>query len=337
MSYPVGKLPNPVLAQFLAHPLAQAADPRVLVGPGIGEDAAVLDFGDACLVISTDPITLATEMPGWYAVHVNANDVAVRGARPRWFTAVLLLPEGGTDEGMVTAIFNQIYEACATLGCTLIGGHTEITAGLTHPIIAGQMIGEVARDKLVTTAGARVGDVLLLTKGIALEGTAILAREKAARLQELGVTSDVITRAGNFIFDPGISVVREALAANGLVTVHSMHDPTEGGLATALAEMAEASGVGVRVEKDTLPLLPECEMICRALALDPLGTLASGSLLLAVSKADAERVIQELEREGIPCTKIGDIVPREEGLRLQTTEGLVELPKFIRDEITKVL
>ncbi|HZQ08860.1 MAG TPA: AIR synthase family protein [Anaerolineae bacterium] len=337
MSYSIGKLPNPVLAKLLSRADQQRRDPRVLVGPRIGEDAAVLDFGENYLVVSTDPITLATDSPGWYAVHVNANDVAVRGAQPRWFSAVLLLPEDRTDDALVTSIFTQIYEACATLGCTLIGGHTEITAELKHPIVVGQMIGEVARDKLVTTAGAQVGDVLLLTKRLAIEGTAVLAREKALQLKERGVAADVLARGRDFLFNPGISIVREALASNSLVTVHSMHDPTEGGVATALAEVAEASGVGVKVNMDKLPILPECEVICRALALDPLGTLASGSLLLSVSKADAESVIRELKREGIPCTKIGDIVPREEGLRLQTREGLVELPKFQRDEITKVL
>jgi hydrogenase expression/formation protein HypE len=214
MSYSVGKLPNPVLGKLLSRANQHRTDTRVLVGPRIGEDAAVLDFGEKCLVVSTDPITLATENPGWYAVHVNANDVAVRGAPPRWFSAVLLLPEDRTDDALVTSIFTQIYDACASLGCTLVGGHTEITADLSRPIIVGQMMGEVTRDKLVTTAGARVGDALLLTKGIAIEGTALLAREKAAQLKTLGVADDVIGRAQNFLFDPGISIVREALAAN---------------------------------------------------------------------------------------------------------------------------
>lgn len=337
MSYSVGKLPNPILAKLLARSAQQRNDPRVLVGPRIGEDAAVLNFGETCLVVSTDPITLATDSPGWYAVHVNANDVAVRGARPRWFSAVLLLPEDRTDEALVTSIFSQIYDACAALGCTLIGGHTEITAELTHPIIVGQMMGEVARDKLVTTAGAKVGDALLLTKGIAIEGTALLAREKVTLLQQRGVPDEVIGRAQNFLFDPGISVVREALAANSAVAVHAMHDPTEGGLAMALAEMAEASGVGVMLDKEKCPVLPECEIICASLGLDPLGTLASGSLLIAVAQADAENAILLLAKEGIPCAEVGKIVPPEDGLRIQTGEGLVELARFQRDEITKVL
>jgi len=337
MPYSVGKLPNPVLAKLLSRSEQQRKDPRVLVGPRIGEDAAVLDFGENCLVVSTDPITLATDSPGWYAVHVNANDVAVRGAVPRWFSAVLLLPEEGTDNALVTSIFAQIYDACAALGCTLIGGHTEITAGLTRPIIVGQMMGEVAHNRLVTTAGCQVGDALLLTKGVALEGTALLAREKAAQLKERGVPDQVIRRAQNFLFDPGISVVREALAANAAVAIHSMHDPTEGGLATALAEMAEASGVGVTLEQEKCPILPECEMICTALGLDPLGTLASGSLLLAVAQADADNVIQILGREGISCTQIGRVIPQEQGLGMWTREGRQALPRFQRDEITKVL
>lgn len=116
MSFPVGKLPAAILARLLSHWRDHLNDPRVVVGPHVGEDAAVSDFGESCLVAATDPITLASDMLGWYAVHVNANDVAVRGAQPRWFSAVLLLPEDRTDEALVAALFGQIYDACADVG-----------------------------------------------------------------------------------------------------------------------------------------------------------------------------------------------------------------------------
>lgn len=336
MPYPVGKLPNAILSQFLTQGTLYPADPRVVVGPHIGEDAAVLDFGETCLVVATDPITLASDMIGWYVVHVNANDVAVRGAPPRWFSAVLLLPEDRTDDALVSTIFSQMYDSCAALGCSLVGGHTEITAGLTRPIVIGQMLGEVARSKLVTTGGARVGDALLLTKGIAIEGTAVLAREKAAELAARGISAEMIARAQNLIHEPGLSIVRDALTANAAVSVHAMHDPTEGGLATALAELAEASEVGLFIDQRRCPILPECAMICSALGLDPWGTLASGALLLAVAPADAERVIEQLANEKIPCVQIGTVVPRAQGLRLKTDAGLRDLPRFERDELTRL-
>lgn len=337
MAYPVGKLPGHVLGKLLARSGQQRNDARVLVGPRIGEDAAVIEFGATCLIVSTDPISLASDTAGWYAVHVNANDVAVRGAQPRWFTAVLLLPEDRSNDALVESIFTQLYDACATVGCTLVGGHTEITAGLERPIVVGQMMGEVTREKLVTTGGAQVGDALLLTKGIAIEGTALLAREKASLLTERGVSAQVIERAQELLFEPGISVVRDALVANSAAVIHAMHDPTEGGLATALAEMAEAANVGIQVVDENIPILPESESICAALGLDPLGTLASGSLLIAVLQENAERVIAGLGKEGIACVQVGNVVPSELGLRLVRKGHNHDLPRFERDEVSRIL
>lgn len=337
MFYPPGKLPNAVLEKLLARRERLHQDPRVLVGPRIGEDAAVIAMQDKCLVVSSDPITFATDHLGWYGVQVNANDVAVRGARPRWFLAVLLLPERHTDDELIDGIFGEIQAACGEIDCALVGGHTEITIGLDRAILVGQMIGEVEREGLVTTGGARVGDALLLTKGVAIEGTALIARERGARLEAAGLQQEMIRRAKELLFSPGISVVRDALEATRAARVHAMHDPTEGGLATGLAELAQAAGVGLSVDMAAIPILPETTAICQALDLKPLGTLASGSLLLTVAPADALRVIEALARVQTPCVQIGRVVPRELGLTLQTVEGVVPLPVFARDEVVRAL
>jgi hydrogenase expression/formation protein HypE len=337
MFYLPGKLPNAALEKLLAGAGRLVGDPRVIVGPRIGEDAAVLDMGGTCLVITSDPITFATDQLGWYAVQVNANDVAARGARPRWFLAVLLLPERETDDALVSAIFEQIYSACEAIGCVVIGGHTEITLGLNRPIVVGQMLGEVGRERLVTTGGAQVGDTLLLTKGIAIEGTALLARERELQLRTRGMFEETLQRAKDLLFAPGIGVVKEALTANEVARVHAMHDPTEGGLATGIAEMAQAAGVGVWVEYEAIPVLSESAAICSALGIDPLGTLASGSLLLSVAQADSARVIEALAREQIPCSQIGRVVPRVEGLKLKSRDALLDLPTFARDEIARAM
>ncbi|HKW92459.1 MAG TPA: AIR synthase related protein, partial [Methylomirabilota bacterium] len=205
---PVGKLPPHLLERLLQK--HAAADPRVVVGPRVGEDAAVLDMGDRYLVATADPITFATDEAGWYALHINANDLAVRGARPMWFLATVLLPEHGTSEVAVERLFSDLGEACAELGVALIGGHTEVTSGLPRPIVSGCMLGEVDKDRLVTTGGARAGDALLLTKGVPLEGAAIIARECATEAGRRGVSADVVERAREFLRRPGISVVPEA-------------------------------------------------------------------------------------------------------------------------------
>src|SRR5262245_8898042 len=181
---PAGKLPPALLTQLLAR--QAVTDPRVLIGPRLGEDAAVIDMGDRLLIAKSDPITFATDAIGYYAVTVNANDIAAMGGTPRWFLATLLLPEASTTAALVRDIFAQVRQACRELDITLVGGHTEITVGLTRPILSGHMLGEVARARLVTSAGVQVGDALLLTKGFPVEGVAIMAREGAARLAAQG-------------------------------------------------------------------------------------------------------------------------------------------------------
>ena len=184
-----GKLPLELLTQLLGR--IDIKDPRVVLGPRPGEDAALIDFGDSYLVTKTDPITFATDLIGWYLVQVNANDLAVMGATPRWLMVTLLLPEG-TRPDEVRAIFDQLRDACDGLEVALVGGHTEITRDLPRPIALGAMLGEVRKDRVVLTSGARPDDAIVLTKGIAIEGTAILAREAAKQLQEAGVAPELI-------------------------------------------------------------------------------------------------------------------------------------------------
>jgi hydrogenase expression/formation protein HypE len=333
-SLPIGKLRADALqAIFDKH---QFKDPRVVVGPRVGEDAAVIDMGDRYLVATSDPITFATAEVGWYALHVNANDIAVRGARPRWFLATLLLPAGATTDASVEALFAELHAACDELEVTLVGGHTEVTHGLDRPIIAGTMLGEVEKDRLVTTSGARVGDAVVMTKGVPLEGAAIIAREKEAELRALGISPTVIRRARAFLKTPGLSVRPEAEIACELTTVHAMHDPTEGGIATALVEMADAAGVGLRIDRDRIMVLPEGKALCSAFGLDPLGTIASGALLMTLAPADAGIVIHALAREAIDCHFIGQVVPRSQGVTLMSGSRQEPMPVFAQDEITRL-
>jgi hydrogenase expression/formation protein HypE len=330
----VGKLPPQLLERLLGKVVP--TDPRVVMGPRLGEDAAVLDMGDRYLVATADPITFATDEAGWYALHVNANDIAVRGARPTWFLATVLLPEGGATEATVERLFADLGEACAELGVALIGGHTEVTAGLPRAIVSGCMLGEVEKDRLVTTGGARPGDTLLLTKGVPLEGAAIVARERAAEAGRRGVAAEVVKRAQEFLRRPGISVVPEARAACGAARVHAMHDPTEGGVATACWELAQAADVGLRVDRERIPVLREGRVLCEAFGLDPLGTIASGSLLLAVDPGDAQGVIAACRGAGVDCAAIGRVTDASQGVSLVTGGHARPMPTFPQDEITRI-
>ena len=297
-----GKLPLDLLARLLDE--IDVRDPRVVLGARAGEDAALIDFGDRYLVAKTDPITFATDLIGWYMVQINTNDIAVMGGTPRWLMTTLLLPDT-TSENEVERIFSQVREACDALNITLIGGHTEITYDLQRPIAVGAMLGEVSKERAVLTSGARPGDSIVLTKAIAVEGASILAREAAHDLLDRGVSLDTIDRAKDFLFSPGISVVPEAAIACDTVDVHAMHDPTEGGLSGGLVEMAAGANVGLMLDMEAIPILPECREICDALGLDPLGLIASGSLLAALPPDDVPSLIQALARENIPAYEIG--------------------------------
>ena len=328
----IGKLPASLLKKLLAKNLIE--DPRVLLGPKVGEDAAVLDMGERLLVVTSDPVTFASDQIGWYAVQVNANDVACAGASPLWFLATLLLPERST-EADAEEVFSQIVEACRAVGATLVGGHSEVTFGIDRPIILGTMLGEVEREQLVRTGGAQEGDSIVLTKGIAIEGTALLARERAEALLRAGVPAETTQRAAGFLNEPGISVIKDALKACAAVQVHSMHDVTEGGLATGLREVAQASGLGLAVEEGSIPVLPECREVCQALGLDPLGLLASGALLVTLPAGEVPSLLTVLDREGIAGWEIGQMLAAEEGLIMIGQEGEKPLPQFSRDELAR--
>lgn len=335
--FPVGKLPPRVLEAVLARcPVPRGSG--VTIGPRFGEDAAVIDWGPKFLVAKTDPITFTAERIGWYAVNVNANDIATLGARPRWFLATLLLPEARATAALARSIFDDILGACRRLGVTLCGGHTEITAGLTRPIVVGQMLGEVDKSQLVRKESQRPGDLVLLTKGIALEGTAILAREKATQLaRHLG--RPTVERARRLLFRPGISVVREALVAVRHGEVRAMHDPTEGGLLSGLYELARAGGVGLRVWKAKVPVLPETRAFSEVLRFDPFALIASGALLLVVSPRTAASVLRAFAAAGIAAAVIGEVCRRDAGIQVLEPGAWRTTPLRVpaRDELARLV
>ena len=335
MTLPIGKLPPDRLAQLLQQ--IARPDPSVLLGPGIGRDCAVLEFtGDQLLIAKSDPITFATDEIGWYAVQVNANDLATTGATPRWFLATVLLPQTIESEE-IDRIFDQMQAACLVVGATIVGGHTEVTTDLTRPIVVGMLLGTVTRDRLVMPDGAQPGDAIILTKRLAVEATAIMAREKA---QELSAAFDepFLQRCRRYLRSPGISVMRDAQIATQAGHIHAMHDPTEGGVATALYEMAAAAQVEVRIDPRAVMIYPETQTLCNHFGLDPWGVIASGSLLVAVGAAEADRVVEALQSNQIEAAVIGHVVGKSDRpIVLTEFEDRCEpLRMFMQDEIAKL-
>ena len=330
-----GKLPPEVLEGLLSD--LGMTDPRVLVGPGVGEDCAVVDMGDRLLIAKSDPVTFAADRVGWYVVQVNANDVACTGGVPRWFLPTVLLPANATLDDL-RSIFRDISEACRQIGVAVIGGHTEVTDGIPRPMVAGTMLGELGdRTRLVSTGGAQDGDSIIVTTGVAIEGTAILAREYAAELRSRGIDETALNTAASYLDDPGISVLSAARALFETNAVHSMHDVTEGGLITTLREIAAASNLGLVAEAESVPLLPECAAICEALELDPLGLLGSGALIATMSAGDVPAALRALDRVGVSGWEIGQMMEPSDGLWLIDRSGERALPEFRRDELARYL
>ncbi len=332
----VGKLPPLMLSKYVLSRIG-VRDPAVIVGPSIGEDSAVIDLGDGkVLVTHVDPITGAVEFLGWLAVHIASNDLAVTGARPRWLLSVLYLPEG-SGAGLVDEITAQIDSAAKEVGAMIVGGHSEYTPGLDRPLISMTAIGITEKSKFVKTGGARSGDVVLMTKVAAVEGTAILSTDFRDVLLSKGVPPDVLERGSEFI--KLVSVVREALTLANAGLATSMHDPTEGGLLGGLTEIAYASRKTIEVWEDKVPVAEETRIICKSLGIDVLKLISSGVLVATVPEKKADEALELLKSKGIKASVIGRVREFTGNLVvLHRSSGVVEKldDVFVKDELVKV-
>ncbi len=322
-----GKLPPKLLREILAE---QSNLPdEVRLGPALGEDACAIDVPEGTLIAAADPITLTGSDVGAHAVVINANDVAVMGVQPRWFMAVVLLP-AGTCESDVRALFRSMRSALDDVGATLVGGHTEVSDAVNQPIVVGQMMGFSRNRRFLRTGGVRAGDLIVQAGLAPVEAAAVLAAEKNSQLD--GVDSDLLALARRAIEQPGISVVDAALLATDAGAT-ALHDPTEGGLSAGLHELADASGVQIRIDDDAVLWFEPGRAVCDALGADPWGALASGALLAAFPTDRAAEACGLLEDRGIPARAIGEAVPGDGVLKSDGSS----LRAFSQDEVARVL
>ncbi len=332
LALPAGKLPNSFLGQLLK--TYRIADPSVIVGPSVGEDTAAVNIsGGDVLVLKTDPITFATESIGRYAVLINANDMATAGTDARWMLATLLLPRG-FSRSQVGRIFADLHDACKTWGITLCGGHSEITDAVVRPVVCGMMAGTIRRGDLIQKRGIAPGDRVLMTKAVAVEGTAIIAAEFRDLLLEKGMSRAEIDGCG--AFQSMLSILPEARLAwkNGGVT--ALHDVTEGGIATALAELSQAGGHGMRIHRDAIPIYAQTRRMADLLGIDPLGLIGSGSLLICCRPGRVTQLVAEVGGNGIPITDIGVVTDQAPGIAAPDGSNALPFPVFAVDEITRL-
>ena len=324
---PVGKVPPHVL-QALVYPHVGVRRDDVLVHAEIGEDSAVIDFGDEVAVLTTDPITGAQRDIGWYAVFVATNDLAATGAEPVALTLTLLLATGHPSDDL-SRVMRDAAAAAKVVGVEIAGGHSEVTSGIDRNLIIVTALGRARKDRVLRSGGARPGDALLLTKGAGIEGTAILAAEFEIRLRA-ALGDALVHRA--LAFRDRISVLPEGRAAAG-ARARAMHDVTEGGVLAAAYEMAVASGIGVRVDGDRVPVLPETATICAHLGVDPFALIGSGALLIAAP--DPRRTSAAVEAAGVLVASVGEFLAEGRWLRRGGRDQPLVPPA--RDELWRVL
>lgn len=316
---PLGKLPPDVMERYLFG-MTGARSAKVVVEPSFGLDFGVLrmDGGSGrYLIVSSDPITGVTERAGWYAVNVSANDVATSGNRPEFLQSVILLPEHASERD-VKALSSEMNDTAKELGIAIVGGHTELTPGLHRPIVVTTAF--AVAESYTTAAGAREGDTLVMTKTAGVEGTAIIGTDPRFNGRLDRRTVAMARRQFDLL-----SVVDEAVGAYETGAVHAMHDCTEGGVVGALYEMAVASGLGLEVEAEEIPVAPATAKISSAAGVDPLRLISSGTLLIAVEEGREPEVLDAVRSAGSTAKAIGTFrggrVVLMRGARAEVVEG----------------
>jgi len=330
---PIGKL-HPQLLEILLNKIPQN-DNQVILGPGTGLDCSVIDFGDQYLVIKTDPISLTSQNIGRYAVEINVNDIVTTGAKPQWMLTTLILPENETTFKDLEKITEQLIEYTSKYGITIIGGHTEITTGCTRPILSATLIGTVAKNKLISPADVQIGDKIFLTKEIAIETISILSNDFSLQLEQV-LTKEELKEAQNYINNPGISVFKDATLIKEGFGITAMHDPTEGGIASALWELSIASNKTLIIDPEKIPTSNLTKKICNYFSMNPINSISSGALLFSANPDRSKDIIKEFKDHNLPVSEIGIVQGDGFGVYLNTLPNQVALPRPERDEITKI-
>lgn len=330
---PIGKLSHELLKKVVYNNLGKKRD-DVLIGPGIGIDSAVVhSSGENFIYVTTDPITASKELIGTLSVYISTNDLVATGALPKWLLINALLNKDITMEEL-KKIFSDINRACKRIDISVIGGHTEITPYLDRPILIGTALGTNYR---VMKRKAKVGDLILMTKSVGIEGTVILSYEFESLLREQGVTYSAIEKAREML--DLISVVPEAkiLFETSYDAIVALHDPTEGGIFTALNELLTSLGMGAKIYENSILVDPVVNEITSQVGINPYFLLSSGCLLAVIDKDNADIVLENLNKSGFPSSIIGEVKSPKYGQKLVKKTGeVIDLPVKVKDEIWKL-
>lgn len=311
----VGKLDSNLLKNAVIDKIKYKR-PEVLARAGIGEDCAVIDFGEYECVLSTDPITAAVSEIGRLAIHISCNDIASNGVEPVGILLTVMLPEGSTDDDVRT-IMEQAADAADACNVEIIGGHTEVTTAVNKPVIVSTAIGKGLRGVSASAENIRIGDSIIMTKTAGLEGTGIIAGDFESELK--GVLSSDEIEGAKALLD-NVSVVRDGTVA-GSVGTHGMHDVTEGGILGAIWEICQIAGVGAEIHEDAVPVNPVTRKICDHFGINYMRLISSGSMIIMARPEKKNEIIKKLGAVGVDASEIGIITPAEDGLVLVKGSG----------------
>lgn len=336
--FKTGKLPPKLISKLLKHFQNPPKDANVKIIPTFGQDTGVFQIDRSFIVVKTNPVTFATDDIGYYSVILNANDVALSGAIPKWFSCTILLPENKTDEVLCEKIFQSIADECNKLQIAVVAGHTEVTYGIDRPIVNGTMLGYLPQDrKIISTFGGQPNDDLLLINPVGIEGTAIIARERAQTLLEHDITIDEINKGKSYLYNPGISIIEAAQELIENFDIHALHGPTEGGIAMGLVEMAKNSHCGLEINRKEVIIHRLTRIFSEIFNIDPFGLISSGCLIAAVNPTDTPRILQFFKRKNRDISKIGKLNKNMGNYVMWEESGKKNALKFSHiDEITKI-
>lgn len=312
-----GKIPNDILNKIVIGKIKTFRN-EVFMRPGTGEDCAAIEFDKYACVLSTDPITAAGKNAGRLAVHISCNDIASCGVEPLGLMVTILCP-AGTTEDELEQLMDQVCDTAGQLNVEIIGGHTEVTPAVNRIVLSTTCVGKSPKDKVISSTGAKPGDSVIITKSAGLEGTAIIAGDFDEKLSDFMDKCDLQYAKSLIDF---ISVVPEGILA-GRFGATSMHDITEGGVLGAAWEIAEASGTGIIINKDSIPVEAVTEKICDYFGINVLRLISSGCMIITCP--NGEGLIKLLEENNIKATIIGTITEnKSDRLLVSKIEGYVE-------------
>ena len=325
-----GKIPNFLLSYLLKE--YTILNKNVVAGPGVGIDCAFFRERKGIIGVKTDPITLVGKDIGFYLVNINVNDLVVMGAIPKYLLTTLIFPEG-IKFPEIEEIFSQINRECRRFNIKWIGGHTEISESVSQPVCCGTLLGIPV--KKIRESKIKKGDSLILIKEVGIEAASIIVREKWDELKNF-FSERFLKKVADSIYNPGISIYHEAISLWKNFNICGMHDPTEGGISAGIYELSERYNVGFLVYSEKIKIFPPLKRILKYFKISPYGVISSGCILAIAPFKEAIRIKEFFKNKNVICEIIGEVIDREEGVKIVEKGKVKKFPFFETDEITKI-